>query len=216
MTGLATWRVTTRTRTSAGGQAVVECLSLAPVTAEGLGHEHDVADVARHRLTGPQGGDVHQPCRHGRGHVVQRARRRQAHQASAGRRRPTRRSGVEVAGVGERGVRGHEPADGLGLGGDLVLGGGDGGPPHQEEAAHDGEDQGPDDHAEDGDGEATAHGLASAQPVADAPHRGEGQVVAELLAQLADVDVDGALVAVPAVAPHPVEQLPARQGQARC
>ena len=55
---------------------------------------------------------------------------------------------------------------------------------------------------------------SSVQPVADAPHRGERQVVAELLAELAHVDVDGALVADPAVAPHAVEQLPAAEGEA--
>src|SRR4051812_50094167 len=54
----------------------------------------------------------------------------------------------------------------------------------------------------------------SAESVADAPHRGEGQVVAELLAQLADVDVDGAVVAGPVDAPHPVDQLLAGQGDA--
>ena len=121
---------------------------------------------------------------------------------------PTRRRPVDVARLGEDGVRRHEAPDGLGLGGDLVLRRGDGGPPNEEEAADDGEDEGADDDREDGDGDATAHEQrASAQPVPDPPHRGEGQAVAELLAQLPDVDVDGALVAVPALAPHAVEQL---------
>ena len=56
--------------------------------------------------------------------------------------------------------------------------------------------------------------VTSVQPVADAPHRGEGKGVAELLAQLADVHVDGALVAVPVVAPHAVEELAAAEGDA--
>ena len=47
----------------------------------------------------------------------------------------------------------------------------------------------------------------SAEPVAHAPDGGEGQLVPELLAQLAHVDVDGPLVAEPAFAPHPVEEL---------
>ena len=52
--------------------------------------------------------------------------------------------------------------------------------------------------------------MSSGQPVADAPHRRQGQAGAELLAQLAHVDVDRALVAVPAVAPPAVEELLAR------
>src|SRR5277367_3889205 len=55
----------------------------------------------------------------------------------------------------------------------------------------------------------------SAQPVADPPHRGEGEAVAELLAKLPDVDVDGALVAVPPFPPDSIEQLASRQRQAR-
>src|SRR5262245_24381748 len=43
------------------------------------------------------------------------------------------------------------------------------------------------------------------QPVAEAPHRGDGHGVTQLLADLGHVDVDGAGVAVPAVTPHAVE-----------
>src|SRR5437763_759722 len=47
----------------------------------------------------------------------------------------------------------------------------------------------------------------SSEPVPDAPNRRQGESLAELLAELADVDVHRALVAVPARPPDPVEQL---------
>src|SRR5580658_5177530 len=56
---------------------------------------------------------------------------------------------------------------------------------------------------------------ASAQSVPDAPDRRQRQGRAQLLAELADVDVHGPLVAVPPGAPHPVQQLLAGEGQAR-
>src|SRR5579872_5133241 len=52
-------------------------------------------------------------------------------------------------------------------------------------------------------------GPRSAEPVTHSPHGRERQVVPELLAQLAYVHVDGPLVPVPTLAPHPVEQLAA-------
>ena len=55
--------------------------------------------------------------------------------------------------------------------------------------------------------------MLSIQPVAGAAEGDEGKGVAELAPELAHVDVDGALVAVPVVSPPGVEQLPARQGQ---
>src|SRR4051794_5411145 len=54
----------------------------------------------------------------------------------------------------------------------------------------------------------------SSQPVPDAPHGGERQGVAELLAELANMDVDGALVAVPPLAPDAVEDLLAGKSKA--
>src|SRR5438309_4353167 len=53
---------------------------------------------------------------------------------------------------------------------------------------------------------------AGVEPVADAPHGGDGHRVAQLLADLGHVDVDRAGVAVPAVAPDAVEDLLAGQG----
>src|ERR1700716_4162370 len=53
----------------------------------------------------------------------------------------------------------------------------------------------------------------SFQPVADAPHRRQLEAVAQLSAQLADMDVDSSFVADPAHTPHAVEQLAAGQGQ---
>src|SRR5581483_1695713 len=52
------------------------------------------------------------------------------------------------------------------------------------------------------------------EPVAHTPDGGDGHGVAQLLADLGDVDVDGAGVAVPAVAPDAVEDLLAGQGPA--
>src|SRR5438270_1664396 len=54
----------------------------------------------------------------------------------------------------------------------------------------------------------------SSEAVPDAPHGGERQGVAELLAELANVDVDGALVAVPSRSPHAVEELLTGESQA--
>ena len=64
---------------------------------------------------------------------------------------------------------------------------------------------------EDREQDAAAH--ASAEPVPDTPDGVERKSVAELLAKLADVDVDRALVAVPIWAPHTVEELLAAQRQ---
>src|SRR5665213_3142428 len=64
------------------------------------------------------------------------------------------------------------------------------------------------------DGRVRTAGGPSSEPVADAPHGGEREVGAELLAQLADVDVDRPLVAEPVRAPDAVEELLAGQGQA--
>ncbi len=55
---------------------------------------------------------------------------------------------------------------------------------------------------------------ASVEPVSDPPDGREGKGFSELLAKLADVDVDGALVAYPVRAPHPVQKLSATQCQA--
>src|SRR5947209_13752767 len=55
--------------------------------------------------------------------------------------------------------------------------------------------------------------IPSPQSVPHTPDGGEGQGVAEFLAQLAYVDVDGALVAVPPRAPDPVEDLLAAERQ---
>jgi hypothetical protein len=55
---------------------------------------------------------------------------------------------------------------------------------------------------------------ASAEPVADAADGRERQPVTELGAQLADVDVDRTLVAVPARTPDAVEELRAAESQA--
>ena len=55
--------------------------------------------------------------------------------------------------------------------------------------------------------------MRSSEPVPDAPHRGQWQPVAELLAELAHMDVDRAVVAVPVGSPHAVEQLSPAQRQ---
>ena len=64
------------------------------------------------------------------------------------------------------------------------------------------------DRAEDDQREATGHAQLL-EPVADAAHGRERKAVAQLLAQLPNMDVDGALVAVPVRAPRAIEQLTA-------
>ena len=53
--------------------------------------------------------------------------------------------------------------------------------------------------------------VMSVEPVADAPDGLEREAVAELLSELADVDVDRAVIADPVLAPDRVEKLTARQ-----
>ena len=47
----------------------------------------------------------------------------------------------------------------------------------------------------------------SSEPVTDAPHGGEREIVAELLSKLPDVDIDRPFITEPIRAPHPIEQL---------
>ena len=82
----------------------------------------------------------------------------------------------------------------------------------EDQAAGAGDDEDDGDEADHGQHQAAPH--ASAEPVADAPHRGQREVGPELLAQLGHVDVDRPLVAVPVGAPDAVEQLLAREGEA--
>ena len=56
--------------------------------------------------------------------------------------------------------------------------------------------------------------MRSSEPVPDAPHRGQWQPVAELLAELSHVDVHRAVVSVPVGTPHAVEELAPAQRQA--
>ena len=89
-----------------------------------------------------------------------------------------------------------------------------------------GDDRGEDEHAErdrhhrdeqpraqspPGPGHVAGRRPRRLEPVADAAHGGDDDGVAELLADLRDVHVDGAGVAEPVVAPHAVEDLLARQ-----
>src|ERR1019366_7630388 len=62
---------------------------------------------------------------------------------------------------------------------------------------------------------ARANSFAGAHPVADSAHRANEARVAELLAQVADVDVDDVVVAEPAWSPDALEQLPAAEHQPR-
>src|SRR3954454_22584045 len=61
----------------------------------------------------------------------------------------------------------------------------------------------------------TRSGARRLEPVPDPAPRGDDARVADLLAHLRDVHVDGALVAVPAVAPHRVEDLLTAHREAR-
>jgi len=66
------------------------------------------------------------------------------------------------------------------------------------------------DQPDQSDGYSSAHGIVGAtsvEAVADPPDRDEAERVAQLLAELADVDINGAIVTDPPVAPHVVEEL---------